>query len=103
MALSEIDLSTLSSRYFQRRRIAHHTEEPKTQFSEQELTNMMLTTPDTLTPEHSVQTPVGTWSMEGGITVFDSKSKEEIDKITLPDKSIKKRLTKAAKLIFQTG
>lgn len=102
MALSELDLSTLSPRYFQRRREAH-AEEPKTQFTEQELINMMLTTPETLTPEHSVQTVVGTWSMEGGITVFDSKSKEELDKITLPDKSVKKRLTKAAKLIFQTG
>lgn len=101
MALSELGLSHLSPRYLHRRREVHVGE--KTKFTEQELVNMMITTPPELSEENPVQTPAGVWSIDGGIAVFDSKSARELNKITLPDKSLRKRISRAARLIFQVS
>jgi hypothetical protein len=98
MALSELGLSHLSPRYLHKRREIYAE---KTKFTEQELVDMMITTPPELTEENPIQTPAGVWSIDEGIAVFDSKSAMELNKITLPDRSLRRKLFKVAKVVFQ--
>lgn len=70
-----------------------------------EITRISLTVPDGLTPERPVETVVGTWSMEGGITIFDYKSEEELQRIRIPERRdrIINRAKTVAKVVFQMG
>lgn len=104
MALSEMELSMGSRRLLKDREvyIAVEKPQPKLFYTQNEITNMMLTAPpDNLNSERSIETPAGIWHMEEGIAIFDSKSKEELEKVILPDRSLRKRLSKAAAVIFQ--
>lgn len=86
MALSEMELSIGTRRSLQEQetQVVTKKKEPSRLYTQQEITNMMLETPPSLTSERPVETPVGIWHMEGGITIFDSKPSEEIEKITRP-------------------
>lgn len=70
-----------------------------TLYSEQEIARMMLTTPPGLEKVENIETPVGTWSIEGSITVFDAKPPAEIAKITKVN--LRRKLTRLASIIFQ--
>jgi hypothetical protein len=101
MALSEMGLSIGLRRSLQDRERTAEAKKPIPLYTQQEITNMMLTVPQDLTSERLVETPAGTWQIQDGIAVFDPKSKEELDRVTLPDRSLRKRLSKAAEIIFQ--
>ena len=60
---------------------------------------MMLTVPTDLTSERQIETPVGTWSMDGNITIFDAKSKTEIDRVTSPKVGGLRRLIELTKAL----
>ncbi|HYM64950.1 MAG TPA: hypothetical protein VES68_00470 [Candidatus Sulfotelmatobacter sp.] len=69
-------------------------------YSEAEISKMMIAPPPLeLRDQNSIETPVGTWSVEEGIVVFDAKKEAEIAKITKI--SVKRRLAKLAVKIFQ--
>ncbi len=70
-----------------------------TLYSEEEIAQMMSTTPPELARVGSIETPVGTWSMDGGIVIFDAKAATEIAKITKV--SMGRRLKGLATKIFQ--
>ena len=54
-----------------------------TRYSEKEISRMMVAPPPPeLTAERSIQTPVGTWSKDGDIAVFDPKLEAETAEIT---------------------
>ena len=104
MALSEMGLSIGLRRSLQDQEAytAVKKLQPKLLYTQNEITNMMLAVPpDNLSQKRSIETPAGIWHMEEGIAIFDSKSKEELEKVTLPDRSLRKRLSKAATIIFQ--
>jgi hypothetical protein len=97
MALSEMELSVVSRRQTQTQEKPATPEPPRTLFSSKELTDMMLHQPEELTAEHPVSTPAGTWSMQGRVAEFTPKSGEELNQITAPDNSLRRKLAK----IFQ--
>lgn len=103
MALSEIELSIGSVSPLRGQEAYPAAKKPqlKNLYTQQEITNMILTVPDNLTLGKPIETPAGIWHMEQGIAIFDSKSSEELAKITLPDKSLKEKLFRAAAVIFQ--
>lgn len=102
MALSEMGLSIGVRRSLQDQKGTFEAKKPApSRYTQQEITNMMLLTPEGLTSTRPIETPAGTWQMQNGIAVFDPKSKEELDKVTLPDRSLRKRLSKATEIIFQ--
>lgn len=101
MAISEMGLSIGLRRSLQDQKDYVETKTPPSLYTQQEITNMMFNVPQGLTAEKAIETPIGTWQIEEGVTVFDSKSKEEIDRITLP--SLKQKLSKLAERIFQMG
>lgn len=101
MALSEMGLSIGIRRSLRNLNGYAEVKNPITLYTEQQITNMMLDVPKDLTAGKPIETPVGTWQIQDGITVFDPKSNEELAIITLPDRSLRKRLSKAAEVIFQ--
>ena len=70
-----------------------------------EISQIALTVPGELTAEKPVSTVVGTWSIENGVTIFDFKSEEELQKIRIPEPGEKRKqaIIKALKFITQMG
>lgn len=99
MALSEMGLSIGLRRSLQGQEKTAEAKKPAPLYSQQEITNMMLTVPAELTREKRVETPVGTWSMDGDVAIFDTKPKAEIDRITKVGK--RQKLAKIATMVFQ--
>lgn len=77
----------------------------KQRYSVEELTGMMLTTPPELSEGERIETPAGTWHMEGDISVFDAKSTAEIADITRVSAKdrVKQTLIKVAVTVFQVA
>ena len=89
MALSEMGLSIGARRLSPRKEVAKTIvrPEPKPLYTQKEITEMMLAVPSDLTSERPIETPAGIWHMDASIAIFDSKSAEELDKITLRTKT----------------
>lgn len=68
-------------------------------YSEKEIVSMMMTAPPELNRERRIETPVGTWSMDGNVTIFDALPETEISKITKVN--TRRKLAKLATKILQ--
>lgn len=71
-----------------------------TLYSKRDLGEMMAAPPPPgLSAETRIQTPIGTWSMDGNIPVFDSRPEAEIAEVT--KESLRQRLRRLAIQVFR--
>ena len=97
MALAEGGRAFGLRRTFPRTELGTKTTDIKpTLYSEKEITRMMFSTPPPpeLSEERNIETPVGTWSIDGDAPTFDLKSEAEIAKIT--KESVKQKFKRIA-------